>query len=226
MLPWYAIITAAGAGVRMNTPLPKQFIPLLGKPVLMHTIEAFLKVQFNMQIILVLPRDQMDYWAQLCRDHAFNHPVQLAEGGPTRFHSVKNGLRLVPDNHLVAIHDGVRPLVSAQTITEAFHLAEKFGNAIPVVKISESVRIIEHAFNRPIDRQALRIVQTPQCFRSSLIKQAYNVNFHETFTDDASVLEKTGERIYLSEGNKENIKITTPEDLLIAEAIMNKEVNK
>jgi len=226
MQPWYAIITAAGAGVRMNTPLPKQFLPLLGKPVLMHTIEAFLRVQLNMQIILVLPREQMDYWAQLCQEHHFNHPLQLAEGGPTRFHSVKNGLRLVPDNHLVAIHDGVRPLVAPQTIKEAFHLADKFGNAIPVVKINESVRIIENAFNRPIDRQAVRIVQTPQCFRSSPIKQAYNVNFHETFTDDASVLEKTGERIYLSEGNKENIKITTPEDFLIAEAILKMGVNK
>jgi 2-C-methyl-D-erythritol 4-phosphate cytidylyltransferase len=226
MLPKYVIITAGGSGVRMNTPLPKQFLLLLGKPVLMHTVEAFIRFHSNIHIILVLPPDQIAYWEDLCMQHQFQYPCKIEEGGPTRFHSVKNGLKHVPEKALVAIHDGVRPLVSNETIADAFLYAEKFGNGIPTIGITESVRIVDHAHNKPINRENLRIIQTPQCFKAELIKQAFNTTYDESFTDDASVLEKMGERIYLSQGNKENIKITTPEDLLIAEAIIRKSRDK
>jgi 2-C-methyl-D-erythritol 4-phosphate cytidylyltransferase len=224
MMPRYVIITAAGKGIRMNTPLPKQFLALKGRPVLMHTIEAFTGLSFEIHIILVLPSEQLSYWQQLCREHRFGIPHHVTTGGPARFHSVKNGLKLVPDHAVVGIHDGVRPLVSADIIENAFRQAEKLGNAIPVVGITESVRMTENTFNKPINREQLRIVQTPQCFHASLIKKAYQTPFNESFTDDASVLEKTGARIYLSDGNRHNIKITTPEDLVVAEALLSYEL--
>jgi len=220
MPPKYAIITAGGAGVRMNTHLPKQFIPIHGKPLLFYTIEVFAATLPEIHIILVLPTKQIPLWKQLVDEHNFHIKVQVTDGGPTRFHSVKNGLKLVPDQAIVGIHDGVRPLVSTETILQAYHLAEKLGNAIPSVPITESVRVVENALNRPIARETLRIVQTPQCFRATAIKKAFNVTYDEAFTDDASVLERRGERIYLSEGNRDNIKITTPEDLLIASALL------
>jgi 2-C-methyl-D-erythritol 4-phosphate cytidylyltransferase len=216
----YVIITAGGSGVRMKTPQPKQFLLLDGKPILMHTLEAFFRFQKDIHIIVVLPPQEIPYWQEQCREFGFHLRHVVAEGGPTRFHSVKSGLKHVPDNALVAIHDGVRPLVSQKTIAEAFHYASKFGNAIPAVPVNESVRILENAFNRSVNRDSLRIIQTPQCFKSSLIKKAYLASYHESFTDDASVLEKMGERIYISQGNRENIKITTPEDLIMAQALL------
>lgn len=219
MVPKYVIITAGGKGIRMNSPLPKQFLTLRGRPVLMHTIEAFTGLSFDIQIILVLPSEQLSFWEELCREHRFGIPHHVTTGGPARFHSVKNGLKLVPDHAVVGIHDGVRPLVSKAVIESTFRQAEKLGNAIPVVGITESVRMTENTFNKPINREQLRIIQTPQCFHASLIKKAYQTPFHESFTDDATVLEKSGARIYLSEGNKNNIKITTPEDLIIVEAL-------
>ena len=220
MLPRFAIITAGGKGIRMNNPLPKQFLLINGKPVLMYTIEVFARLIAPEKIVLVLPAMQTNFWQSLCNEHQFHLPVKLAEGGPTRFHSVKNGLRLVPNDAIVGIHDGVRPLVSENTIAQAYKMTEKLGNAIPVVPVTESVRVIENAFNKPMDRESLRLVQTPQCFRASDIKKAYEVPYDEAFTDDASVLEKTGARIYLSNGNVDNIKITTTADLVIAEAIL------
>ncbi len=224
MLPKYVIITAAGTGVRMNTPMPKQFIPVLGKPILMHTIEAFVPFLPSIHIILVLPKEQMEYWNQLCTQYQFDHPHEVIQGGPTRFHSVKNGLNQVPEQALVAVHDGVRPLVSSHTISGAFLYAEKSGNGIPSIEVCESVRAVDRAFSTPVDRETLRIIQTPQCFRAELIKKAYHTNYQQTFTDDASVLEQTGERIFLSQGNRENIKITTPEDLIMAEALLKNRV--
>lgn len=206
--------------MRMNTPLPKQFLLLKGLPVLMHTLSVFYRFHADTSLVLVLPHQQESYWQQLCRDYTFTIPHRMVVGGPTRFHSVKNALKILPDDGVVAIHDGVRPLVSVKTIAEAFRIAEKLGNAIPVVKITESVRIVDGAFNKPLRRDSLRIIQTPQCFRAKLIKKAYETNYDESFTDDASVLEKTGEKIYLCEGNRENIKITTPEDMVVAEALM------
>jgi 2-C-methyl-D-erythritol 4-phosphate cytidylyltransferase len=216
----YVLITAAGAGVRMNSPLPKQFMELQGKPVLFHTISRFIQYSLGIKIILVLPQQQIAYWDELCDTHRFRVPMSVVAGGPTRFHSVKNGLAKVPNEALVAIHDGVRPLVSMETIKQAFHYAALFGNAIPAIGVSESVRVMERSMSKTIDRNSLRIIQTPQCFKASLIKKAYGVNFMETFTDDASVLEFSGERIFIVDGNRENIKITSQEDFIIANALM------
>lgn len=215
------IITAGGAGVRMGAHLPKQFIELNGLPILFHTINKFISYNHRIKLVLVLPANQFDFWGKLCQKYEFQQPIELVEGGPTRFHSVKNGLKAVADNALVAIHDGVRPLVSINTISEAFNCAEKFGNAIPVLSATESIRKVEGAFNKVIDRNAIRFVQTPQCFHSEIIKKAYaTAHYNESFTDDATVLEQTGKRIYMVQGNKENIKITSPEDLFIAKALL------
>ncbi|MFN2394531.1 MAG: 2-C-methyl-D-erythritol 4-phosphate cytidylyltransferase [Bacteroidales bacterium] len=216
----YAIITAGGSGLRMNSSLPKQFLPLHGKPILFHTISVFLRFSPDIHIILVLPEEHRERWKSLCSKHHFHPPITLAHGGPTRFHSVKNGLKYIPEDALVAIHDGVRPLVSLRTIQQCFHIASKFGNAIPAVSINESVRLLEGAFSKVISRDSIRLIQTPQCFLASKIKAAYNVNYDPSFTDDATVLENNGERVYMVEGNKENIKITTPEELVIATSLM------
>jgi 2-C-methyl-D-erythritol 4-phosphate cytidylyltransferase len=216
----YAIITAGGAGVRMNSPLPKQFMLLQGKPLLIHSISVFLKFSPDIHIVLVLPEEHDDKWKSLCKKHHFYPPLELVHGGPTRFHSVKNGLKRVPDDAIVAIHDGVRPLVSLKTIQQSFHIASKFGNAIPAIDVNESVRLMDGAFSKIIKRESLRLIQTPQCFHASKIKAAYNVNYDPSFTDDASVLERSGERIYLTEGNRENIKITNREDLAVASALL------
>lgn len=216
----YVLITAGGSGTRMHSELPKQFLEIAQKPVLMHVFEAFMRFDPNLEYVLVLPETHQQYWKKLCVTHHFNQPHQIAFSGPTRFHSVKSGLNLVPDNSLVAIHDGVRPLVSTKVIEKVFYLAEKFGNAIPVVAINESLRITEHALNRPLSRENIRIVQTPQCFKSDLIKKAYNRNYKEEFTDDATLFETDGHRIYLVDGNPENIKITSPADLKIAAALL------
>ncbi|MFW6351149.1 MAG: 2-C-methyl-D-erythritol 4-phosphate cytidylyltransferase [Bacteroidota bacterium] len=216
----YVIITAGGSGLRMQSSTPKQFLLLNGKPILLHTIEAFRQFDSQIGVVLVLPARQEQFWDQITEQYKLPLPVKKVTGGPTRFHSVKNGLQLVDDQSLVAIHDGVRPLVSQKTISEAFRTARFFGNAIPVISMNESVRWVENAFNKPINRDQVKIVQTPQCFRADMIKKAYNVQYRETFTDDASVLENSGERIYLSEGNTENIKITSPDDLFLAEALL------
>jgi len=220
MQPKYVIITAGGAGVRMNSPLPKQFMLLHGKPVLFYSINSFLKYSPDIRVILVLPENQINTWKSLCEKHHFYPALELVAGGPARFHSVKNGLKKVPDDAIVAIHDGVRPLVSLKTIQQTFHIASKFGNAIPAITVNESVRQLDGAFSKILNRDNLRLIQTPQCFKASKIKQAYNTGYDPSFTDDASVLEKTGERIYIIEGNRENIKITEPEDLVVASALI------
>ncbi len=216
----YVLLTAGGSGARMKSELPKQFLEIAGKPLLMHTFEAFIKFSPDFEFVLVLPERHVDYWRQICQKHKFGQPHQIAHGGPARFHSVKSGLKLVPNHSLVAIHDAIRPLVSASTIEQVFYYAEKFGNAIPVVPATESLRTIDNAFSQPLSREKVRIVQTPQCFRASLIKKAYNRNYKEEFTDDASLLQADGHRIYLTEGNPENIKITSPSDLKIAAALL------
>lgn len=215
----YTLITAGGAGVRMKASLPKQFMEVCGKPLILHTLSVFLRYAPDMHFVIVLPSEQMDYWQQLCEKYRFNSGM-VAEGGPTRFHSVKNGLRQVPDDALVAIHDAVRPLVSLETISRGFHFAARYGNAIPVVSLNESVREVDHALSKSVDRQKYRLVQTPQVFSAKLIKEAYRVNYQESFTDDASVLESAGHRIFLVDGNRENIKITEPLDLILAEALL------
>ncbi|MCX6234712.1 MAG: 2-C-methyl-D-erythritol 4-phosphate cytidylyltransferase [Bacteroidetes bacterium] len=216
----FVIIAAGGRGERMNEGFPKQFMLLSEKPILMHTISIFHQVIPSVQIILVLPADQFSTWKKLCNMHSFHIPHQLVNGGTERFHSVKNGLERIGNQCLAGIHDGVRPLVSEGTIIRTFDEAEKYGNAIPVVPVRESVRIVENGISHPVKRDALRLIQTPQVFHSSLIKQAYTQQYRHDFTDDATVFESMGGTIHLVEGNQENIKITTRNDLIIAETLI------
>jgi 2-C-methyl-D-erythritol 4-phosphate cytidylyltransferase len=218
----YVLIVAGGKGERMGAEVPKQFLELAGKPILMHTLEKFSSTFPSIEILLALPENQIDFWKELCYKYEFtNVPHQIVIGGETRFHSVQNALALVKEKSIVAIHDGVRPLVSSQTILTCFNEAEKMGNAVPVVPVFESLRyIIGNKKNNAVKRSCYRLVQTPQCFTSDLILKAYQQEFDANFTDDASVVEKLGEDIHLVAGNKENIKITTTEDLITAEALI------
>ena len=214
------IIIAGGKGLRMQTETPKQFIELQGKPILMHTMNVFFKYDNNISIILVLPADQIDYWKQLCEQHHFSILHMIVEGGETRFHSVRNGLKHAQDNSLIAIHDGVRPLVNVETIECCFDAATQYGNAVPVVDLVDSVRMVKGSESEIIDRNKLRLVQTPQVFDSQLLLKAYEQAFNPSFTDDASVVETLGTKIHLVEGNRENIKITTPIDIAVAEHLI------
>lgn len=216
----FVLIAAGGVGKRMGSAVPKQFIEIAGKPVLMHVFHAFLRYAPDIQFIAALPESHVEHWQKLCNKHHFEIQHQLVPSGPTRFHTVKNGLRFIPDDSLVAIHDAARPLVSLNTISRVFHFADKFGNAIPAIKPIDSVRLVEGPGSKPLDRGKLRMIQTPQCFQGALIKKAYNKNYHESFTDDSTVLEADGVRLFLVDGNPENIKITTPSDLIVAEALM------
>lgn len=216
----FALIVAGGSGSRMNNNLLKQFLELAGKPVLMHTFDAFFRFDPNMEFILVLPEKEQKTWSELCRTFSFNIEHRVANGGATRFESVKNGLQLISEEGIVFIHDGVRPLVSLQTLTNCLQSAEIHGNALPVIPVSESVRYIDNSGNRSLDRSKYFLVQTPQTFRTAIIKAAYRQTFSDIFTDDASVLENTGQAIFTVEGNRENIKITYPEDLEFAEVLM------
>jgi 2-C-methyl-D-erythritol 4-phosphate cytidylyltransferase len=204
----------------MNSDVPKQFLLLAGQPLLMHSIRIFNLFEPEMPLFVTLPENQFDYWKQLCKDHSFRIPHQLVKGGETRFGSVKNALEQVEGDGLIAIHDGVRPLVSLEVIQRTFAEADKYGNAIPVIRMQESIREITPWANKEVNRGNLRIVQTPQVFRKALIKEAYDFVSSENFTDDATVVEKLGVGIHLVEGNPENLKITTPADLRCAEAIL------
>ena len=216
----YVLIVAGGKGLRMGNGIPKQFLLLAGQPVLMHTIKAFYKYDTTINIILILPKEQQDYWSQLCVTYAFDIPHQVTSGGETRFHSVKNGLLLVGDEGYVAVHDGVRPFVSKQVIADCFLAAEKCKAVIPVTDVVETIRETFGKTSQTVDRNKYKLVQTPQVFEVSILKKAYQQNYTEHFTDDASVVESLEEVIHLVTGNKENIKITTPFDLLIGEAIL------
>lgn len=212
----YVILVAGGKGSRMGSDLPKQFLELNGKPILMHTFEAFLSLEVQIEFILVLPADHISHWNHLCEIHDFRTPHQITEGGPHRFHSVKSGLKLVPEGALVAIHDAVRPFVSKEVIKRCFTMAERKGNAVPVIPLRESIRVMSGSLSKSVDRDKYKLVQTPQAFLSSALKVAYQQAYNERFTDDATVLENTGAQIFTVEGNKENIKITTPAELAIA----------
>ncbi len=211
---------AGGKGLRMNAPLPKQFLEISWKPIIMHTIEAFYNFDPQISIIVVLPSDHINYWQQLCKKYAFDIYHKIAQGGETRFHSVKNGLKLVDVPSLVAVHDVVRPLVSADTIARCFESAEQTGVAIPVVEPVDSIREISGDESTSVNREKFRMVQTPQVFDGELLIAAYQQQYNPLFTDDASVVESAGKKIYLVEGNRENIKITTQMDLIFAEMIM------
>jgi len=215
----YAVIVAGGSGTRMKTDRLKQFIPQAGKPLLMHTIGCFTRFDATVEIILVLPGNQHEHWQNLCETYFFSTPHTLVAGGETRFHSVRNGLAVIPGEGIVFIHDGVRPLVSSDTLARCLEGTLKNGNAIPSLPIAESVREISGHRNYPVDREKLVLIQTPQTFRVSQIKAAYSAAYEKGFTDDASVLDRSGTPVFLSEGNRENIKITWPEDLLVAETL-------
>ena len=253
------IVVAGGKGLRMGSDLPKQFLPIGGRPVLMHTLEAFERAIPGIHLILVLPHDQQAFWQELCAKHGFALPHTIVDGGETRFHSVKNGLRSlspspqpsvangefaplcgaeatlsgfsegpsrpVREGSLVAVHDGVRPFVSEEVIRRSFEAAREHGAAIPVVPVVETVRQLYPSLTGEgpsvtIDRSRLRLVQTPQTFQLDILLRAYEQPYRENFTDDASVVEALGHPITLVEGNRENIKITTPFDLTIAEALL------
>ena len=216
----FVIIVAGGSGSRMGTEIPKQFLELYRKPVLMHTIQVFHNFYPESKIILVLPEDQQPFWKELCLKHSFSLPHQVVFGGKTRFHSVQNGLSQIDGKGIVFIHDGVRPLVSKETLERCLETAQKSGNAIPVLPVNESLRKQEGNLNISVDRSQYFSVQTPQTFRSEQILEAFKQEFDPAFTDDASVTEKAGFPIYLVEGNRENIKITNPTDLIVAEALM------
>jgi 2-C-methyl-D-erythritol 4-phosphate cytidylyltransferase len=223
----YVIIVAGGKGLRMGADIPKQFLPVGGKPVLMRTLERFREYAADLRIILVLPKAQQDYWRELCQQYNFDVEYTLANGGETRFHSVQNGLALVPDDAegVVGVHDGVRPFPSVEVIRNCYETARTAKAVIPVIPIVETVRhlVSESNVQRSITvpRGDYRLVQTPQTFDIQLLKAANRQPYNDGFTDDASVVEAYGFDITLVEGNRENIKITTPFDMTIAEALLN-----
>ena len=214
------LIVAGGKGLRMGSDLPKQFLPIGGKPVLMHTIEAFHHFDRTMKIILVLPQEQQTYWQELCAKHSFVIEHTVVDGGETRFHSVKNGLACV-NSGLVGVHDGVRPFVSPEVIKRCYELAAIKKAVIPVIDVVETVRHITETGSETVSRNDYKLVQTPQVFDAELLKQAYAQEYTPFFTDDASVVEAMGIPVCLVGGNRENIKITTPFDLKISSALVN-----
>jgi len=215
-----AVIVAGGKGLRMQTSLPKQFLEINGTPVLIHTINRFHSAfTGDIAIVLVLPTDQMDYWKQLCAQHAFETPFTIVAGGETRFNSVKNGLSNCADSDVIGVHDGVRPLVSEELIRKCYEQAER-GSAIPVTAVNQSMRKQIDGKTVAIDRSNLLNVQTPQCFQGKPLLAAYDSASHTNFTDDATVFEAAGHEIATIEGDATNIKITTPGDIKIAEALI------
>lgn len=221
----YVIIVAGGKGLRMGSDIPKQFLPIGGKPVLMRTLERFREYDKDLKIILVLPEAQQDYWQGLCKEYGFQVEYQLANGGQTRFHSVQNGLALIPDDAegVVGVHDGVRPFPSIDVIRNCYATARDKKAVIPVIPVVETVRhLLVHSKDKSITvpRDEYRLVQTPQTFDIQLLKAANRQPYNDGFTDDASVVESYGHEITLVEGNRENIKITTPYDMKIAEVLI------
>lgn len=216
----YVIIVAGGKGLRMGGDVPKQFLPISGKPVLMRTIETFYAYDASIHVILVLPKSQQAYWKELCQTYQFELRHDIADGGETRFHSVKNGLSLVKESGLVGVHDGVRPFVSQEVIARCYAEAVKKKAVIPVIGVVETVRQLTEEGSKTVPRDCYKLVQTPQVFDVQLLKEAYQQPFTEQFTDDASVVEAMGKEVCLVEGNRENIKLTTPFDLMLAEVLV------
>ncbi len=213
------IIVAAGSGLRMGSSIPKQFIVIQGKPILMHTIQRFYTYDSDINIIVVLPDGEKERWNSLLEQYSFPIKHKIVSGGETRFDSVLNGLKEV-ENGIVGVHDGVRPLISSELISRCFSEAEKFSNAIPAIPVTDTIRETGPAGSKTIDRSNLRQVQTPQCFDVAGLKKAYANAKAKNFTDDAGVFENDGNSIHLIPGEKRNIKITDPDDLVIAAAVM------
>lgn len=218
----FALIVAGGKGTRFGSATPKQFLKLNDQPVLLHTLEAFYRYSDQIQIVLVLPEDDMATWETIVRTYDYRRPVMIQAGGNTRFQSVRSGLDRLPSEGYVAIHDGVRPLVTTSVIGRSFSLAREHGSGIAAVPLKESLRLIEQDSYRTValDRSKYRLVQTPQTFELGLIKTAYRLKEEDTMTDDASVAERAGFPVTLFEGDYSNIKITGPEDLSVAEALL------
>lgn len=219
----YVIIVAGGKGMRMGTELPKQFLPVAGKPVLMRTIERFCQFSRDLNFIVVLPQSQQAYWHSLCQKHHFTIPHTIINGGDTRFASSKNGLSHIPNDAqgLVAIHDGVRPFVSVDVISRCFNEARNSGTAVPVIPAIDTLRQVntETGETFTVNRSLFRAAQTPQVFDIALAHRAFSQPYRDSFTDDASVIESLGVKISMVEGNRENIKLTTPFDLKVAEVL-------
>lgn len=215
------IIVAGGYGTRVGGNTPKQFRLLCGVPVLMHTLEQFYAYDEQIRILLVLPESYIELWKNLCEEYFFTLPHEIVVGGEERFHSVQAGLSKCSNHGLIGVHDGVRPLVSRETIERCFAQAETLGSAIPFIPLSESVRLCENGQSRPVDREIVRIIQTPQVFRAEILQKAYEQHYLTHFTDDAGVVEAAGFPVYLCEGNPSNIKITRAIDLEIAGLLMN-----
>lgn len=220
------IIVAGGSGSRANPVVPKQFIPLAGKPVLFYSLQAFSKTIPEITIILVLPEGHLNTWYDLCEKYKIEIPHITAIGGATRFHSVKNGLKFVNQDSLIAVHDGARPLVTRDLIERAFSVAENNRSAIPCVPVNESLRKIENSFSKPVDRNQYYIIQTPQVFQGDILLNSYQVEYQASFTDDATVVEHSGFLINLIPGDSANMKITCNSDLVIAESFLIKASGK
>jgi len=216
----YAILVAGGSGQRMKSPVPKQFMELNQKPVLMHTIEKFYSAASSIHIVVVLPKSHHSVWATLCQKHQFSIPHRICAGGASRFKSVRNGLELCVENSIIAVHDGVRPLIHPDLILNLYRHAEANSAVIPVCPILESIRKVEGEESKALDRSQYYSVQTPQCFSSDILQIAYQQAEKDTFTDDASVVEALGKGVHLIKGDRMNIKLTTPEDFVFAEALL------
>jgi 2-C-methyl-D-erythritol 4-phosphate cytidylyltransferase len=216
----YAVIVAGGKGVRMGSAVPKQFLPLNGQPILYHTIKAFIGAYADMHLVLVLPQDQLSYAQMVLQSFPDRIDMTIVAGGETRYHSVQNGLKVVEAGSVVFVHDGVRPLVTPALIQRCYEQALEKGSAIPAIPVADSMRIIEDEDSRPIDREQMRIIQTPQTFRSEIILPAFEQEYQISFTDEATVVEAYGDVVYLVEGERSNIKVTTPEDMIVAEALL------
>jgi 2-C-methyl-D-erythritol 4-phosphate cytidylyltransferase len=221
MIKRYVIIVAGGKGLRMGGDIPKQFVEIKGLPVLMHTINRFHSFDSSIDIIVALPVDQQDYWKELCSKYKFEIPHTIVDGGDTRFHSVKNGLDQVSGEGVVAVHDGVRPFVSDEVLERCFSMAQEKEAVVPVIDVFETIRHIADGMSNTVPRDEYKLVQTPQVFLISLLKKAYSQPYVPSFTDDASVVEAMGYKVTLVEGNRENIKLTTPFDLKLAELLSN-----
>ena len=221
----YVIIVAGGKGLRMGSKMPKQFLPINGKPILMRTLERFREYSDQLQIILVLPHEQQEYWRDLCQLFQFTVEHVVVDGGETRFHSSQNGLAAIPQtaDGVVGIHDGVRPFVSVEVIDRCYETAREEYACIPVLPVTDTLRFINDAGQgHNVLRSDYRIVQTPQTFDIGLLRRAFNQPYKESFTDDASVVESLGCSVTMVEGNRENIKLTTPFDITIARCLCQK----
>ena len=216
----YAVIVAGGKGLRMGNAVPKQFLPLAGKPILYYTIKAFADAYEDMKIVLVLPQDQLSYAQMVLQAFPDRIDLEIVTGGETRFHSVQNGLKAVSKDAVVFVHDGVRPMVSPELVRACYEQAVEKGSAIPAVAVSDSMRMVDGETSRAVNREQMRSIQTPQTFRADILLPAFEQEYNDGFTDEATVVEAFGKPVYLITGEKSNIKLTTPEDMMVAEAML------